>query len=217
MSFKKLFSFLLDLNKNNNKEWMDAHRKEYHAVRDWYKDWLAELDAKLANVDPNYTHTPSKKAINRINNNLMFHPNRPIYKDHLGAGLDMVKGTCDFYIHLGINECLLCSGFYKPDSKTLRSIREAIDYNGEELKKILNKRAFKKHFPTLFQDETLKTVPKGFSKDHPHIDLLRNKSFAVEHKITQEQVMQNNFMDYVIEVYKEVLPFRQYLNEAVTV
>ncbi|NER17277.1 DUF2461 domain-containing protein [Spongiivirga citrea] len=217
MSFQNLFYFLHDLNKNNHKEWMDAHRKEYHAVRDWYKNWLEALDSELAKIDPNYSHTPSKKAINRINNNLMFHPNKPVYKDHFGAGVDMVRGECDFYIHLGINECFLASGFYKPEPKTLKSIRDAIDYNGEELKKILNKKSFKKYFPELMQDDILKTAPKGFAKDHPHIDLLRLKSFAVAHPITREQVLQDDFMEFLIAVYKEVLPFRNYLNEAVSV
>ncbi|QLE00742.1 DUF2461 domain-containing protein [Galbibacter sp. BG1] len=217
MSFYKMFDFLRELNKNNNKEWMDAHRKEYHEVRDFYIDWLNEMDMKLANVNPNYSHTPGKKAINRINNNLLYHPNKPVYKDHFGAGLDLEKGKGDFYIHLGINGSFLAGGFYKPKSNTLKSIRDAIDYNGEKLKGIIEKPSFKKMFGDLEDEEMLKTSPKGYSQDHKHIDLLRHKSFAVIRTVTQKEVLDDSFNDHVIEVYKEMLPFREYLNEAVTV
>jgi len=84
-----MFEFLRDLNKNNHKEWMDKHRNEYYEVRDFYIQWLNEMDIKLARVDPNYSPTTGKQAINRINNNLLFHPNKPVYKDHFV--LDWIK------------------------------------------------------------------------------------------------------------------------------
>lgn len=217
MSFCQLYEFLRELQKNNNKDWMDAHRKSYHEVRDWYIDWLNELDAELAKVDDGYYSTPGKKAINRINNNLMYHPNKPIYKDHFGAGLDKRPNTGDFYIHLGTNESFIAGGFYRSSPKNLKSIRDAIDYNGEELKVILAKKSFKKMFGGLMEDEQLKTAPKGYSQDHEHIDLLRNKSFAVSYDTTQKEVQQDDFMQKVVDIYQEMLPFRRYLNKAVTV
>ncbi|WP_281540598.1 DUF2461 domain-containing protein [Maribacter aestuarii] len=217
MSFYKLYDFLRDLDKNNSKEWMDENRKRYHEVRDWYISWLNEMDAKLAQVDKDYYATPGKKAINRINNNLMFHPEKPTYKDHFGAGLDKAPDTGDFYIHLGLNESFIAGGFYRPSSKILTSIRDAIDYNGEEFKKIINKKSFKDMFGGLMEDDMLKTSPKGFSQDHQHIELLRHKSFAVSHPVTQKEVQQEDFQERVISVYKEMLPFRRYLNKAITV
>ncbi|RFN59466.1 DUF2461 domain-containing protein [Marixanthomonas ophiurae] len=217
MNFKSLYQFLRNLQKNNNKEWMDAHRGEYHTVRDSYIDWLNEMDIKLAAIDADYTPTTGKKAINRINNNLMFHPNKPIYKDHFGAGLDQESKQGDFYIHLGVNESFIGGGYWHPSSKILKSIRAAIDYNGEELKRILNKQSFKALFGDMIVDDPLKTSPKGYSQDHKHIDLLRRKSFAVSCPLTQKEVMASNFEEKVIAIYKEMLPFRRYLNQAVTV
>lgn len=217
MSFYTLFEFLRDLNQHNHKEWMDEHRQEYEKVRDFYIEWLNELDMKLAKVDPDYSPTTGKEAINRINNNLLFHPNKPVYKDHFGAGLDKEKGKGDFYIHIGINECFVAGGFYRPPKEILDSIRAAIDYNGEDFRKILQKKSFKEAFGELIEEEKLKTSPKGYSKDHEHIDLLRNKTFAVMHHFTQKEVVAPDFQDNLIEIYKEMLPFRKYLNHAVTV
>ncbi len=217
MSFKKLYAFLEELNKNNNKEWMDEHREYYHDVRDFYIDWLNTMNIELAKIDSDYFDTPGKKAINRINNNLMFHPNKPVYKDHFGAGLDQRSKQGDFYIHIGISENFIGGGYWHPSSKLLKSIRAAIDYNGEDFKKIINKKSFKNMFGELMEDNPLKTSPKGYSQDHRHIDLLRKKSFAVGVNLTRQEIMSPGFSDRVIEVYKELLPFRRYLNEAVTV
>lgn len=217
MGFQKLFDFLEKLNRNNSKEWMDEHRDEYVEVRDFYIAWLNELDMKLAKIDPDYSPTTGKQAINRINNNLLFHPDKPVYKDHFGAGLDKLKGKGDFYIHIGINERFVAGGFYKPPREKLDSIRAALDYNGDEFKKIINKKSFKATFGKLMEIDPLKTSPKGYSATHPHIDLLRKKTFAVMHSFNKEEVLADDFQKKIIAVYKEMLPFRNYLNNAVTV
>ena len=217
MSFQHLYDFLGRLQKNNNKEWMDLHRKEYHQIRDFYIGWLDNLNEELRAIDPDYFNTPGKKAINRINNNLMFFPNKPIYKDHFGAGLDQVTKQGDFYIELGVNESYMGGGYWHPSSKILRSIRDAIDYNGAELKAIINKKSFKSTFGQLIEDNSSKNAPKGFDPEHEHIDLLKRKSFAAVYHSSKEEVVKEDFTKKVIEVYKEILPFRRYLNEAVTV
>lgn len=217
MNFQNQINFLKELQKNNSKEWMDANRKWYKEVRNDYIAWLDEMNAVLSALDDEYYDTPGKKGINRINNNLMFHPNKPIYKDHFGAGLDKRPNTGDFYVEIGIERCIFAGGLWRPDPKRLRSIRDAIDYDGEELLKILNKKSFKQTFGELWEDVKLTNSPKGFSNDHPHIDLLRNKTFAVAHEFNTQEVLQKDFTKKLISVYKEMLPFRRYLNQAVTV
>lgn len=219
MDFQQLFHFLEKLQQNNSKEWMDAHRKAYQKNRTNFIQWLDELNDRLAAMDPDYFPTPGKKGMNRINNNLLFHPHKPVYKDHFGAGLDQLTKQGDFYIHIGISECLLAGGYWKPENKILNSIREAIDYNGEELKKIITKKSFKKMFGSLYTDgnDLLKKAPKGYTTDHEHIDLLKHKTFAVIHPLEKKQILQDDFTDYVVQVYKEMLPFRRYLRQAVSV
>lgn len=217
MNFKNLLGFLEQLQKNNHKEWMDANRKWYHKVRIEFIAWLDHLDYKLSELDDEYYATPGKKGINRINNNLMFHPNKPVYKDHFGAGLDKAPNSADFYIEIGLESCWLAGGFWRPDPKKLRNIRDGIDYNGEELVKILNKKSFKDTFGGLYEDEKLTNAPKGFSNDHPYIDLLRNKTFAVSYPLEKESIFETDFEGRIIKIYMEMLPFRRYLNQAALV
>jgi len=217
MNFKNQNNFLKELQKNNNKEWMDANRKWYTEVRNDFIGWLDGMNTKLAALDDGYFDTPGKKGINRINNNLMFHPNKPIYKDHFGAGLDKRPNTGDFYIEIGIERCMFAGGLWRPDPKRLRSIRDAIDYDGEEFKKILTKKSFRELFGGLHEDVKLTNSPKGFSNYHLHIDLLRNKTFAVSTEFSTAAVFQDDFEAKVISAYLEMLPFRRYLNHALTV
>ena len=61
MSFRKLYDFLNELQDNNSKEWMDDHRKHYVELREWFISWLNEMNAKLANLDKEYTWTEGRK------------------------------------------------------------------------------------------------------------------------------------------------------------
>ncbi len=217
MDFKGLLDFLNELDKYNSKEWMDRNRRTYHHLRDAFIQWLDRLDIRLARLDPEYYPTPGRSGINRINNNLLFHPDRPVYKDHFGAGLDKAPDTGDFYIQIGIRESLLAGGLWRPGPKKLKSVREAIDYDGESVMAILSKPSFKKTFGGLYEDEKLQTTPKGYPRDHPYIELLRHKTFAVVHDLSREVILSPDFEDYIAEVYLEMLPFRRFLNKAISV
>ena len=217
MDFKALLTFLKELRENNNKEWMDEHRKRYKALRSEFILWLDTVDKELAAIDDQYYPTPGNKGINRINNNLMFHPHKPIYKDYFAAGLDKRPNTGDFYLEIGVEESLFAGGLWRPEPKVLRSIRDALDYDGDKFKSIIGKPSFEKTFGDLYQDEKLKTSPKGFSIDHPHIDLIRNKTFAVIHRFENEIIFKAEFRKKIIDVYQEMLPFRRYLNKAISV
>jgi uncharacterized protein (TIGR02453 family) len=217
MDFKALLSFLSELNRNNSREWMDVHRREYKALREAFVRWLDMMDARIAALDPGYYPTPGRAGINRINNNLLYHPNRPVYKDHFGAGLDKAPGMGDFYVQVGIGESLLAGGLWRPGSENLRKIRQAIDYDGDVLEGILQKRSFRNMFGGLYEDEKLQRMPKGYEPDHPHAELLKHKTFAVVRPLTKKEILSPDFEDLVLDAYLEMGPFRRYLNQALTI
>jgi len=214
MDTKKIFKFLGNLQENNAKAWMDIHRKEYLAARDEFIKFVDEVNAKMVATYPNYFDTPGKKAIERINNNLMFHPERPTYKDHFGAVLDKVTKGTDFYFMVGVNKCMVGAGMWHPDTTTLKKVRQGIDYNGAVLKSIVNEKAFRATFGELYQGNRLKTSPMGYDKDHPQVDLLRLKSFAVMKDLTRKEVAAPDFSDKLVEMYGIAQPMLNYLREA---
>ena len=65
------------------------------------------------------------------------------------------------------------------EKEQLKNFRAAIDYDGEQLKKILNKADFISFFGSQNQyNDKLITSPKNYDKNHKYIDLTNNKSFT---------------------------------------
>jgi uncharacterized protein (TIGR02453 family) len=101
-----------------------------------------------------------------------------------------------------------------PHAENLARVRQEIDYNGEVLLKILNDRKFKSFFSGLDEFDRLKTAPKGYAKDHPHIELLRNRSFVVSHSFTDAEVLHKNFVSHTSKVCRAMKPFIDFLRMA---
>jgi uncharacterized protein (TIGR02453 family) len=214
MSKKVIFEFLEALSKNNSKEWMDANRSWYEEAKSEVADLFEPILKELKEFDPRIVQPTARKAISRINNNLMFHPERPTYKDHFGLVFSHGKGIADFYVYLGINETLVAGGLWHPDSEKLKKVRTEIDYEGGKLQAILDAEPFKSWFQ-VYQDDKVKTAPKGYSKDHEHIHLLRLKSFAAIRPITRRDILGKHFQTLVIDSYRAISPMIDFINVAI--
>lgn len=214
MNRSLIFDFLQDLVQNNSKEWMDKHRHRYESCKEVLIDTFEPILDELKRIDPRIVQPNARKCLNRINNNLMFHPERPTYKDHFGVGFGYGKGLADFYIHLGINEMFIAGGLWHPSSDKLKKLRQEIDYEGKEIKEILNEPHFKRHFE-LYQEDKLVNAPKGYSADHPNIDLLKLKSLAAFRPIEREDLLNDKFSALVIDSYRTILPLLDFTNRAI--
>ncbi len=84
------------------------------------------------------------------------------------------------------------------------------------MKKILSDKKFKKIYPELFSEEKLKTAPRGFSTDHPDIELLKVKHYVVLHTLSDKDVAGKSFESKAIEAFKTLLPFNKFLKVAIT-
>ena len=214
MGRKVIFDFLGQLSVNNSKEWMDANRAWYEEAKTEVGNIFEPILASLKEIDPRIVQPTARKAINRINNNLMFHPERPTYKNHFGVGFGHGKGLADFYIHLGLDETMIAGGLWHPDSERLKKVRTEIDYEGHKLTSALNSAPFNNWFQ-LYRVDTLKTSPKGYNQDHKYIELLRLKSFAATRLITRKDILSGGFHDMVVESYVAILPMIDFLNIAI--
>lgn len=215
MSKQVIFDFLEALTANNSKEWMDANRNWYHEAKQEVIDIFDPVLAELKDYDPRIIQPGARKAVSRINNNLMFHPDRPTYKDHFGVVFGYGKGLADFYVGIGVRENDIAGGLWHPDNDKLRKIRTEIDYEGEKLRQVIESKSFKKHF-SLFTEDALKTAPKGYDRDHEHIDLLRLKTIAAFRQVSRKDVLSAKFHDMVIEGYKTLVSMIDFVNVALS-
>jgi len=139
------------------------------------------------------------------------------YNIHFGGGFKRATNALrgSYYFHVQPGGTFVGGGFWGPSPEDLKRIREDIALNGDELKTILNSKKFKANFGQLWGD-ALKTAPKGFDKEHPHMDLIKMKQFLVSRSFTDEEVLSPNFHVKLSNAFKEMRPFFDYMSLALT-
>ena len=63
-------------------------------------------------------------------------------------------------------------------------------------------------------EDKLKLAPKGFPKDHEHIDLLKYKSYIYSKPLEESVVTSDNYIKEVVKLYEQLYPVNVFLYEA---
>lgn len=223
MLTKDTLSFLGDLLQHNDSEWFLAHKESYQAARSEFEQFVDELISRIASFDPNIagTRRPAKDYIFRIYRDTRFSRDKSPYKTHFGAHVTSAAKRSDvhsragYYIHIQPDgRSMLAGGAYLPPSPWLAAIRNRLVKDGEKFKKILNSRSFTDYFS--FEGESLKRPPRGFTKDTPHLDLIRHKSFIAVHPVPDAMIVAGkDFLDHSEKVFQALKPFDDFFNQSV--
>ena len=174
------FQFLGRLAANNNRPWFQEHKAEFDIIRE---QWYAEVDRVIAAMTPaipELAGQSGRTASYRIYRDTRFSLDKTPYKTYFSALISPHGRTTNragFYIHAGIDGSGLYGGIWCPPSPVLRKLRHAIVDNIEEFEQIINEKELLKLFPGWTGDK-LKTIPKGWERDHPQAELLRLKELG---------------------------------------
>lgn len=210
--------FLKELSKNNNKEWFEKNRKRYENAQNEIKSFVAEWIKSYSKKDESIAHLDPKKCIFRINRDVRFSADKSPYKINLGAYL--TKGgkntnLAGFYLHIQPGECFFGAGNYMPMPDQLAKLRQEIDYNFGDFKKIISSKKFKDSFGDLHAENKLKRAPKGYEEDNQAIEYLKLKGFTVFHKLSDAEITSKDLVKTITELSTTVKPFIDFLNKAV--
>ena len=155
--------FYEGLQADNSKVYWQEHKAVYERdVRGPMEQLLAELAGEFG-----------AGKLFRPYRDVRFSADKTPYKTNcaatLGAG----------YISFSADGLSTGAGLYLPDSAALQRYRTAVtqEKSGNELVAIVT--ALHKAGYETMAHEVLKTAPRGVSKDHPRIDLLRHKGIAM--------------------------------------
>jgi uncharacterized protein (TIGR02453 family) len=215
---KSTLQFLAALRKNNNKEWFEANRKKYEAAKEDVKQVTEKLIQALGVHDKEIGQLLPKDCTFRINRDVRFSKNKAPYKTNMSCILS--KGgkkaeTAGFYVHIEPGGAFVAAGYWAPEAKKLAAVRQEIDYNLEDWKKIISSKKFKANFENgLSQEDVLQRPPKGYDADNPAIEFLKLKSFIVTKKITDAELLDKNFVKNITNIFTVVKPILDFLNEA---
>ncbi len=218
MDFNIILPFLKAIAKNNNRAWFEKNKSKYLQAKLSFEDFLEAFHKELLLFDESLAGLNPRKQGFRIYRDVRFSKDKKPYKVNMGAGFSehgKMEQEPGYYIHIEPGKSFIAGGFYMPDSVNLSKIRQEIDYNNEGFLKILNNKMFKKSFPALDDFDKLKTAPKGYPKDHPHIDLLRHKSYIVSHTFTDQEVLDKKFAKKAAGMANVLKPLNDFLKEAI--
>lgn len=210
---KSTFDFLLELRKNNNREWMQEHRQEYLENEEILKNFYSEVEKGLMKFDE-----ISKVKIFRINRDLRFSKNKTPYNSHRSVSFSRAGAhrRGGYYFRLDPGNCYMAGGFFDPEPADLLRIRKEFEIDASEIRSILNEKEFNKAFGGFVQTNAVKLAPKGFNKDDENIDLIKLKSFTAKHSFTDQEVTSENFIENLLHHYQLLLPFFDYMSSVLT-
>tara|TARA_B100001029_G_C14961269_1_gene394600 strand:- start:128 stop:799 length:672 start_codon:yes stop_codon:yes gene_type:complete len=207
-----LFKFYNSLSDNNFRDWFELHKARFKVLEAEVIMFNEIIKAGLEETDE------IEKVKNfRIYRDVRFSKNKTPYKTHFGVAFHRKKPKLrgGYYLHLTPRNSFIATGFWNPNPKDLFRIRKELEIDAQELRDIIAVTEFKNVWGGV-QGDKVKTAPKGFSKDHPNIDLIRHKQFIFIKKFNDKAVFSRNFYKQVIADFIAVRPFFDYMTNVLT-
>ncbi len=213
------FDFLKDLAQNNNREWFAENKARFDDAKANVIEFTGAILSELKAINPLLARdTDPKKCVMRIYRDIRFRIDKTPYKNNFGISKllgDTQNDNIEFYVQIQPGRCLAGGGYWMPEAAHVKAIRQEIDYNADELKKVIDAPEFKKLFGEFRDQEQLKSLPRDYDAGNENISLLKLKSFAALHVIPDADMMRKDSPKRVAEVLANIYPLTVFLNNAI--
>ena len=212
--------FLKDLKKNNNKPWFDVNRKRYEEAKADFANFVQQVIDVHSKKDRTISALKAKDCMFRINRDVRFSKDKSPYKTNFGASIN--KGgkkafsTAGYYFHLEPGQCFVGGGIYQPMPDELKKVRQEIDYNFKDFKKIIQSKKFKALYGDLTKSKeyTLSRVPKGYEADNPAAEYLKLKSYIAFVSFSDKDLTSNTLVKKTAAAFETLQPLLNFINES---
>jgi len=212
-----VLDFLTLLRDNNNREWFQQNKPMYEKSKKEVEAFVNSVIPEIAKFDSSVKFVEAKDCMFRIFRDVRFAKDKAPYKVNMGAWITRLGRKSPgpgYYIHLQPGESFLAGGVYMPEPDQLKKIRQEIYYNAKEFKAILAAKPFHACFSGISEMDKQKLAPRDFPKDFPDIDLLKHKHYTVDHPLTDKQILEEDFRDYIIKIFTTMQPLHHFLTRA---
>jgi uncharacterized protein (TIGR02453 family) len=213
------FDFLKELVENNNREWFQANKEKYDAARENVIEFTAELLKLMRKIDPAIDENlDAKKCVMRIYRDIRFSKNKTPYKNNFGVSIPtrgLKLGGAEYYLQIAPGNSFIAGGYWMPESSHLKAIRQEIDYNAHDLKKIVDDAEFINLFGEFRKQDQLKSVPREYAADNENIDLLKLKSFIAFHQFNEGELLKKDAVEKVASLCSKIQPLNVFINNAI--
>lgn len=204
----QLFSFLRDLSVNNNRTWFSDNKSVYLEQKALIEKYGHYLSSRMSSFD-----TIVRVKVFRIYIDIRFRKDKTPFKTHFGVEFKRKgpRSRGSYYLHIEPNNSFIAGGFWKMEKDDLLRIKREFEIDTIKVRKILSDSRTEEIWGSLLGDG-VKTAPKGFSKNHGAIDLIRKKQFYFTKNYSDEEVLQYAFLDDISKNYKVLCPFLDYVS-----
>ena len=213
------FDFFSDLTLHNERAWFTEHKARYEAeVAQPLLAFTAAIAPLLAEISPHIKADPRRVggSMFRIYRDTRFSKDKTPYKTHGALQFRHAAGrdvhAPGFYLHAGMNDCVVVLGIWQPDGPGLQKIREAIVEKPEAWLAARDDAAFAETWT--LAGESLKRPPKGFDKDHPLVDDLKRKDHIAMHQLSPHAFMDPDLPRQVADMFARATPYMRFLCRA---
>lgn len=208
-----LLQFLNELRKNNNREWFSDRKSIFEIHNREAKAFFAEIEGRLKETDDIESH-----KMMRIYRDVRFSKDKTPFKARFAGSFkratEHLRGG--YFLNIEPGNTMVGGGFYGPDPADLLRIRKEFEIDATEINEILSSKKLKGVFPNGIEGDGVKTAPKGFSRDHENIELIRKKQLYMMRSFTDAEVLSENFIDEVVDTFVTLRPFFNYMSEVLT-
>ncbi|MBE9610084.1 DUF2461 domain-containing protein [Chitinilyticum piscinae] len=211
-------TFLADLAANNRREWFAAQRDRYDAARLDVQQFAAAVLEEVLCIDPLIPpQLKGSQCVMRLFRDTRFAKDKAPYKTNFGIGISRFGSKLvepGYYVHIAPDACFIAAGWWMPPADGLKAIRMAIAARGDVLQGVLAAPAYQQHFAGFDDYAVLKTMPRGFAKDHPHAELLRLKSFTCSQPLPPDAYQQPDCIARIPSAFAAARPMLDFLRGA---
>ncbi|KAF9993770.1 hypothetical protein BGZ79_001540, partial [Entomortierella chlamydospora] len=191
--------FIRDLKLNNDREYMMLNQARCDDAKRDFLDFIRMVKEGLREADPDVMDQEPKDSMMRIYRDIRFSNDKRPYKNKLACHFSRGgrKSIAAGY-YLGVSsggETFVGCGVWDPSGPVLTRIRQGLVNHSDRFKAILETDAIKQvtggktGVDALRPDpSSLKTGPVGFDKNHPMIEFLKRKCFAIGRSFDDKQV-----------------------------
>jgi len=211
--------FLSQLKKNNDRNWFEAHRKEYEAAKIDFKNFIQLVIDDFQKKDITITGVTAGDCLFRINRDVRFSKDKSPYKTNFGASIKpggRKAPLAGYYFHCEPGSSFAGGGLWMPDVPMLKKVRQEIDYNWPEFQSIINNKKFKAIFGDIYSNDDIKLNkhPKGYEQANPAIEYLKLKCFIAETPFSDEELTQASLHKKTVAAFEALMPLLQFFNRA---
>jgi uncharacterized protein (TIGR02453 family) len=211
--------FLKDLKKNNNKPWFDVNRNRYELAKKDFEIFIQSVIDSFGKKDKTISWLKAKDCMFRINRDIRFSKDKSPYKSNFGASINKggrkAMDSAGYYFHVEPGQCFVGGGLYQPMPDELKKLRQEIDYNFNDFKKIVGSGKFKSFYGDLDKSPEflLSRVPKGFEPDNPAAEYLRLKSYIAMVAVKDEELISKDLVKKTVAAFETLQPLIQFINK----